>query len=76
MEENQVTEKIERLNDVMIVGRPIAMGAAFFDACSARGMVAMDLEPRGANPSYRGLSPIVLPPGLPEWEFQIGPPFA
>jgi len=76
MDEPEIAEKIERLDAVMIVGRPIAMGAALFDACKARGMVSMDLRPQGANPSYRGLSPIICPPGLPDWEFQIGPPHA
>ena len=76
MDQKEIDEKIQRLNGAMIAGRPIAMGAAFYDACSARGLVATDIEPRGANPSYRGLSPIVLPPGLPDWEFQIGRPHA
>ncbi|MFI4975592.1 MAG: hypothetical protein ACHP84_13715 [Caulobacterales bacterium] len=76
MDENEIAEKIKRLDSVMIVGRPIAMGAAFYDACCARGLVAMDIQPRDANPSYRGLSQIVLPYGLPDWEFQIGPPHA
>lgn len=76
MNDTEIAEKIERLNSVMIVGSPIAMGAAFYAACKDRGLVALDIEPRDANPSYRGLCPIRLLPGLPDWEFQIGPPNA
>ena len=76
MNETDISDMIERLNSVMIVGRPIAMGSAIYAACKARGLVSMDVEPRGANPSYQGQSPIRLLPGLPEWEFQIGPPNA
>ncbi len=54
----------------------IAMGAAFYDACCDRGLVAMDVQPRDANPSYKGLSRIIIRSELPDWEFQIGPPNA
>ena len=76
MEEDEIADAIKRLDGVMIAGRPIAMGSALYDACTARGLVSVDINPSGKNPAYRGLSPIQLLPGLPDWEFQIGPPNA
>ena len=74
MNETEIAAKIVCLNSSMVVGQPIAMGSAFFDACAGRGMVSMDIRPRGANPKYRGLSAIVFPAGLSAWEFQIENP--
>jgi hypothetical protein len=74
MDELAISEKIEHLNAHLIPGRPIAMGAALFDACVSRGLIAMDCKPPGANPTYLALAPIIFPTGLLKWEFEVAAP--
>ena len=79
MNDENITDKIERLNLVLgdkPSGQPVAMGAEFYEACASRGLVSTDIEPHGGSPAYLGTSPIILPPNFPPWEFQIGPPHA
>lgn len=76
MDDDEISDTIERLNLVLQStpkGQPVFMGRALFIACTGQGLVSMDNQPEGANPLYRGEHPIVLPPELPGWEFQIRP---
>jgi C4-type Zn-finger protein len=74
-EDESVDELFDRLNNVLEstpVGQPVVMGSAVFEECMWRG-TAVDIQPPGRNPVYRGLWPVVLQPELPEWEFRIDP---
>jgi len=73
-EAEQLDQRFSRLDGVLesaAVGQRLVMGSTMFEACVSGGRVSMDIHPRGDNPLYQGLWPVVVRTDLPEWEFRI-----